>query len=474
MNHIARRWGPILLAVFVAGFALAQEGGGHPPEGASPEEKRAFYQKRAAERAKAAESATPNAAPSSSGVSPAVNWGNGRPLEGASQEEKRAFYQKRAAERARAEAGEDKGVTAPARAPAGATSHDHRHGGGASEVAATARATALPGKFDEGPRRSEPTGGMGMRGGANVIWLSDSPPSRGDGAARGGMGGMGMGGGGRSGPPTKRLWLRAGADLMKSGFARDDADAPAEMLLVKPKGPVEGEPLPQPEAGRKSLSFEMPVQGYYRLYVTTRKVQGDTFNVSLAKAEVSNFSHGGDEEEHAQSLVAARVLESAPIEIIREKAPDEKTFFQLKSGDDQAFVVLQKGLPLQGARVRFVSHEGWTKEAVSDEQGRVSFQIIRDYFPPWDEFKKRFKATYLVIAEASLPEKGSYRDQPYSAVRYQTTLSGSYYPSPDDYRSYAWGLGIGLLIVLFCGVAVYLYRRRRVKPFQEVRFHDGK
>jgi hypothetical protein len=134
--------------------------------------------------------------------------------------------------------------------------------------------------------------------------------------------------------------------------------------------------------------------------------------------------------------------------------------------------VLQKGLPVQGARVRFVSHEGWSKEAVSDEQGRVSFQVIRDYFPAWDDFKKRFKASYLIIAEANAAEKGTFKDQPYSSVRYQATLAGSYYPSPDDYRSYAWGLGIGLLIVLFCGSAVYLYRRRRVKPFQEVRFDE--
>jgi hypothetical protein len=122
--------------------------------------------------------------------------------------------------------------------------------------------------------------------------------------------------------------------------------------------------------------------------------------------------------------------------------------------------------------VRFVSHEGWTKEETSDAQGRVSFQVVRDYFPPWQEFKKRFKATYLVIAEAGAAETGRHLDQPYSGIRYQATLAGSYYPSPDDYRSYAWGLGIGLFIVLFCGVAIYLYRQRRVKPFQEVRLDE--
>lgn len=325
-------------------------------------------------------------------------------------------------------------------------------------------------------------GGMppGMRG-SGVIWLSDSPPSRGDGPPRSDMGGMGgdMGGmamgGERSGPPVKRLWLRAGTDPQKSGFAREDADAPTETLLVKPQGVLTGEALPPTEEGKRNLSFEMPTQGFYRVYVITRKMQGEILNVAVAKAEESNFiRHGGDEEERAKALAAPRVLESAPIEIVRERQANEKPFFRLRSGDEQTFIVLQKGLPVPGARVRFVSHAGWSKEAVSDEQGRVSYKIIRDYFPPWDEFKKRFKATYLVIAEASAVESGRHQDQPYSSVRYQTTLAGNYYPSPDDYRSYAWGLGVGLLITLFCGVAIYLYRRRRVKPFQEVRFDDAK
>ncbi|MCK9387878.1 MAG: hypothetical protein M0Q22_05715 [Sulfuritalea sp.] len=401
-----------------------------------------------------------------------------RPPEGATQEEKRVFYQKRAAERAQAEA-----------VPAGSEHSAHAgqapterkaEGSGKTGKPAVAPTPTFAGTAPEQTRgggAARPgggAGGMGARGGG-ALWLSDSPPSRGDGPPRAGMGAMGgmNMGGERSGPPVKRLWLRAGTDPQKSGFAREDAEAPAETLLVRPQGSLAGEPLPPPEEGRKNLSFEMPVQGYYRLYVTTRKLQGDTLNVAVAKAEVSNFSHGGDEEERSQALVAPRVLESAPIEIVREKLPNEKMFFQLKSGEHQAFVVLQKGLPLQGARVRFVSHEGWTKEAVSDGQGRTSFQVVRDYFPPWDDFRKRFKATYLVIAEANAAEAGRHKDQPYGSVRYQATLAGSYYPSPDDYRSHAWGLGVSLLIVILCGIAVYLYRRRRTRPFREVRLDDA-
>lgn len=361
-------------------------------------------------------------------------------------------------------------------ASTGADAGKHGHGG-LTNRAASPDATA-GGKPEEnsraGGRPGRTSGGMP---GGGPIWLSDTPPMRGDGprsggAHGGGMGGMEMGGN-RGRTPMKRLWPRAGHDPQKSGFAREDVQADRETLLVPP-GKPEGEPLQVSAESHTGLAFEMPAQGYYRVYLTSRKLQGGMLNISVAKSEVANFGHGGDEEEQARALRAPRFLESAPIEIVRERKPGEKQFFQLKSGDEQAFIVLQKGLPLQGARVRFVSHQGWSKEAVSDEQGRVSFQVVRDYFPPWREFQKRFKATYLVIAEADAAESGSFKDQPYANVRYQATLSGNYMPSADDYMSYAWGLGIGLLILLFCGVSVYLYRRRRIKPFQEVRFDESK
>lgn len=380
--------------------------------------------------------------------------------------------------RAKREAREAQAAAAPL--PATAAEHQHQHGDALANANASAKGMpAMKGMPAETSRSGGRSGGMpmGMRGGG-ALWLSDTPPMRGDGArgSRGGMGGMGgmEMGGERGKPAVKRLWLRSGNDPQRSGFAQEDADAPAEMLLVTPNGKAEGEPLSASSDDHKGLSFEMPTQGFYRLYLTSRKLQGDTLNVNVAKAEIANFGHGGDPDEAARAMLATRYLESAPLEIVRERKPDEKKFFQLKSGEEQAFVVLKNGLPLQGARVRFVSYQGWSKEAVSDEQGRVSFQIIRDYFPSWDEFQKRFKATYLVIAETSASETGKYQDKPYTSVRYQASLPGNYYPSPDDYLSYAWGLGIGLLITLFCGVAVYLYRRRRVKPYQEERFDEGR
>ena len=377
MGRMTHRFVPVLLALLSAGWAIAQEAGSRPPEGASPEERQ----------------------------------------------------------------------QSPASAPTGRPSGNATGG----------------------------MGGMGgMMRGSGVLWLADTPPKRGENAPprRGGMGGMMGGGHDHGGPPTKRLWLRSGIDPQKAPFARQEMDASVETVLVIPRGKPGGESVAPPSEGHQGLVFEMPAQGFYRLYVTSRKLQGDTLNVSVAKAELGNFSHDGDDDERAQAMTAPRVLENAAIEIVRERQEKEGPFSQIRSGTDQTFIVLQKGLPIPNARVRFVSHQGWVKEVMSDEQGRASFQMIRDYFPPWQEFQKRFKANYLVIAEVAASEAGSHNGQPHGSVRYQATLSGSYYPSPNDYRSYAWGLGVGLLAALLSGVGVYFYRRRRSKPFQEVRLDE--
>lgn len=472
MNRTTYRFASVLLLLLVTGTAFAQDGGGRPPggrggqgageyagsrppEGATQEEKRAFYQKRAAERAKSEED----------GGAPPAQVSGGRPSDAQIAEW-----------RAKREARE--GTAAPASAPTPAAAR-HQHVEEAIKISASAAPEkSAPSKPEERTRVGGRPGGMSTRSSSGTIWISDMPPMRGDGvrpegSRGGGMPGMDMGGMGGA-PRTKRLWLRSGTDPQKSSFYREDADALPERLLVTPNGKPEGESLPPAEEGRKNLSFEMPAQGFYRLYVTTRKLQGEILSVSVAKAEIGNFTHDADDEERAKAVLGNRVLETAPIEIVRERPTNESPFFRLLSGDNPTFIILQKGLPTAGVRVRFVSHQGWSKEAVSDEQGRVSFQIIRDYFPPWSEFQKRFKATFLIIAEADAAESGRHNEQPYTSVRYQATLAGSYYPSPDDYRSYAWGLGVSLLIVLFCGVAIYLYRRRRVKPFQEVRFNDAK
>jgi LPXTG-motif cell wall-anchored protein len=98
--------------------------------------------------------------------------------------------------------------------------------------------------------------------------------------------------------------------------------------------------------------------------------------------------------------------------------------------------------------------------------------MIRDYFPPWELFEKRHAQPHLVSATHSLPESGQLSQKPYSQTRYSASFSGNYYPSKSDYTSYAYGLTYGGFALMTTGFGLYFYRRRRNRPYREVRFHE--
>jgi hypothetical protein len=157
---------------------------------------------------------------------------------------------------------------------------------------------------------------------------------------------------------------------------------------------------------------------------------------------------------------------------VRVHYPDEKLFTRIVSGDQVEFIVMSFGKPVAGATVSMTTQNGWSNSKVSDADGRVSFTMIRDYYTPWLQFKKYRKQTFLMAADLHVPAKVAVDGVMYGSAHYNSTLAGYYYPSPHDYRSYAWGLGISLFVIVFVGVSVYLYRRRRLKPYKEVRVDD--
>ena len=304
-----------------------------------------------------------------------------------------------------------------------------------------------------------PSGGGSAAGNDEVIWLSDMQPGGVEQPARK--------------PPFMRLWLRLGAYPQNSAFCRDNDDVKREVIFVTPQGKPEGEPLlPKSDKGRLNLTFAMPTQGLYRVYVTTRKLQGKTLDVNVSKLEFRHIIYSirdkyevkhllrnvRSEEKQARDLVANRMLRSAPIEIVRERLPYERSPSLMHSGSKQAFFVLIKGVPAPGVQVRFVSHKGWSKKTVSDGQGRVSLQLIQDYYP----LRKRFNkgVTLLIIARANVAEAGNYKGRPYTRVNYQAVLADNYNLPREDYTSHALGLWISFLAVLACGAGVYLSRRR--------------
>ncbi|TCJ15106.1 hypothetical protein EZJ19_08050 [Parasulfuritortus cantonensis] len=417
-------------------------GDGPPPwvkDGQVDEAAKAAY---FARRAQADQAATPSAGAAA-----------GRPDADASPEAKRAYWQKRAAERA---------ASAPAGDPGQA---DHAGHAGHTGMA-PAPAPAAPAPRWGGGRDA-------------LLWLTDSPPRRGGhaggrpGGGRPGMTGMagmaGMAEGGPDAMASKRVWLRAGANPLDAHPASGDETA----LLQGPDGKAAELPV-EAHGGPYNVTFPTPEQGYYNVYLIRRILDQDALEVTAAKAEVTRagMGHGLSREDNAR-LVPARTDARVPVEIVRERKDKEALFTRVSYGDAISFQVLRNGKPVQNARVTFTSGQGWSHSVQSDEDGRASFTVIRDYYPDeWRLFDKRHRETWLVAASFTTPEAGDYQGGRYARTRYTATLSGAYYPGVTDYESYSDGLLVGLAGLLFTGTGIYAYRRRRVQPYKEVRFDD--
>jgi hypothetical protein len=302
---------------------------------------------------------------------------------------------------------------------------------------------------------------------SELLWLSDTPPdeesashlhrSHGGPVERGARGVM-----------RKRLWLRSGEMPAEAVYVAPEGELTARLLKPdkehsQPDRPVKDQ--------RAQLLFDMPDEGFYNAYLTRRLVENNTLEIVTAKAEVLKHScrEGHD---HVEDLMPPNHLSDIPLEIVRERLPNENFHGRIAYGDEITFLVLAKGEPVSGAEVTLHTRSGWRNTSATDEHGHAKFTIIRDYFPSWELFKSRHRQEFLAVATLLSDKKGSYQGEAYSRTKVVATLPGHYYPSSRDYESYGYGLSFGLFGLTFSGLSIYLFRRRRVRPYKEIRFDE--
>jgi hypothetical protein len=302
---------------------------------------------------------------------------------------------------------------------------------------------------------------------ADMLWLSDTPPSDNQGGSRSHGGRVEI----RLGIFHKHLWLRLGSGPHEQDYVKSETRF-APLTLIDAKGKVRRlEVGVDEEHGLLDVTFPMPDEGFYNIYASRQQVSNNERRLEIAKAEVLKHScrEGHD---NIQEKMPPRHNSAIALEIVRERRPKEDFHTRTCFGDTISFTVLRNGKPQPGAEVTLSTALGWSKRAVSDEQGRISYTMIRDYFPPWRLFNRRHAQPYMVKAEYGQPESGQLEGQTYDRTLYCASFSGTYFPSRRDYESYAYGLTIGLFMLVFSGVAVYLFRRRRVRPYREVCFDE--
>jgi hypothetical protein len=300
-----------------------------------------------------------------------------------------------------------------------------------------------------------------------TFWLSDAPPCESHKGAHSHGGRVEI----RRGIFHKHLWLRVGNGPQEQGYVtKENRFAP--LTLIDTKGRVSQHDVSvDEEHGLLDITFPMPEEGFYNIYASRQQVNNGERQYQIAKAEVLKHScrEGHD---NIQEKMPPRHNTAIPLEIVRERRPKEDFHTRIGFGDSVSFIVLRNGEPQPDAEVTLTTAQGWRKHALSDSRGRVTYTMIRDYFPPWRLFNKRHAQSYLVKAQYRQQESGELDGQAYDHTLYSASFAGSYFPSRRDYESYAYGLMIGLFMLVFSGLAVYLYRRRRIRPYREVCFDE--
>lgn len=225
------------------------------------------------------------------------------------------------------------------------------------------------------------------------------------------------------------------------------------------------------DKGCKSVSFTMPNNGYYNLFYINKTVNNDTLHVLTAKYEYKRYNHSNDAV-YDKEKMSAHSIKEVPFDILRLREDDETFYHRLYSGETIKIKAIFNSLPAEGASLTLRTKTGWSKTVKTGKDGIATFVLLKDYFPKWDKFDKRYKNKFTLTASYSKNETGEHGGYAYSNIKYITTYPSYYYPGISGYSSYLYGLIAAVFTFVLSGFIIYWYRRRRQKPFKEVNFDE--
>jgi hypothetical protein len=305
-----------------------------------------------------------------------------------------------------------------------------------------------------------------------VLWLSNLPPGeRQNEIKANGMHKLSSISAGR-GKVKLVQWICHGNQVLNSNYLLNSEHLDAELYCFSPLGDLQACGIDSSKVF-KEISFGNQIEGYYNLYLIQKSVRNDTLFVQAAKAELLNHSCRNGHKDVDKKIMSHIHPEKIPIEITRTRTRLENLHFFVSSGDKITYQVSSSSEPLVNASVTFNTQQGWQKTIKSNAEGEAVLQVIQDYFTPWEEIDNRNIYNYLVVAEYTGEEGGTYQGQSYRYTHYTATLSDGYYPSKLMYSSLSWALGIFLFVSLLIGGGVAYHRKRRRKVYREIQLTNA-
>lgn len=219
---------------------------------------------------------------------------------------------------------------------------------------------------------------------------------------------------------------------------------------------------------------EGPMHGPNNLYVVSRRLEGDTLLVRCAKWCTLHHNCGwGHDHKFDRERLAAHPSPEIPLEIVIGGLWDDNFHSRVMSGDLLNVEVFHHGRPAPGARVRLTSDQGWSREASTDENGRVGMRLIRDLYPDGRTlFDRDQRGELKVEARYEVAESGIFNGSGYRRIELISTFPWRYYPARREYTSLGHGLLLIAMACCFSTLGIYLHRRRRHRPRREIVFDE--
>ena len=300
-----------------------------------------------------------------------------------------------------------------------------------------------------------------------ALYLSENPPAEHRGDHNAGQRGGGGDHSEHRAAPVKKFYLNI-----------HDLSDNTKVYIVRPDGSMAEGRLSH-EEGPWSVTFgtkpmDGSLEGIFNVYVVNKQIVNGTLLVRTAKMNIINHScQWGHKYKFDKERQRPKNLQEIPLEIVGHDLWDGYFHTHTMSGDNLAFSVLKDGTPAKNASLRLETQTGWVKILKTGNDGKGSVQLVRDYYPDkWKNFKARKKGYLLLTAEYEIKEKGEFEGMKYSKVKLITTFPWKYQPQREEYTSYAYGLSIAVLFAIVAGLAVYIHRERRKKPYREVVFDE--
>lgn len=254
--------------------------------------------------------------------------------------------------------------------------------------------------------------------------------------------------------PTKKLYLAYENRGKKALYPTKNIS-----FYVFDKNQTEKDIIEEKSRGKTLYKFEVPGNGYYNLFAIEKTKLNDNNYYKVAKLEFLVGKHG-TEDVYSEDIKKELNQNVSRIDLIRIKDANEDSFFyRISMGDTLRFKAIFDNKPLKNALLKIKLQSGWVKSFKTDENGIAKITLIRDYFPNWEEYNKRFKQEFLLTLEHDIGND-----------KFILTYPAYYYPNKSDYESYAFALTILILTMILAGFIIYRFRKNRTNPFKEPRY----